>query len=107
MAYPKDEEIRVEVQPIHRIITISSFFIILFLILYTKSFTLKEILSSIGLYFDILGVIIASLKTPYYGLFADGGTINFKRERIDKQYFQRGMYIIACGFLLQAISNLI
>ncbi|HEX8594361.1 MAG TPA: hypothetical protein VF682_13935 [Pseudomonas sp.] len=58
-----------------------------------------------GLYIDILGVVIASLKTPYYGAFIDGGQIQFWRDDVEKKSFQKGMLLIGVGFLLQALAT--
>ncbi|AOX63630.1 hypothetical protein BIZ42_16375 [Stenotrophomonas sp. LM091] len=68
---------------------------------------LKTVLSISGLNVDIVGVVVASLKAPYFGAFSDGGELEFKREAADRKAFQTGMVLVGIGFFLQAISVLL
>lgn len=68
---------------------------------------LKTVLSISGLNVDIVGVVVASLKAPYFGSFLDGGKIEFKREAADRKAFQVGMVLVGIGFFLQAIAVLV
>lgn len=108
--YPKIDDIKVELTAIHKlIILIITLIIIGFLIFesWTKNISLTKYLSVGGLYIDIIGVVIASLKTPYYGSFFDGGQIEIERQKIEHTYFRKGMYLIALGMILQAIGTLL
>lgn len=108
--YPKDNEVKVEWKPLHIAIIVLSVLII-WPIFYcatdlTKSFT-NKLFSVAGLNIDIIGVVVASLKTPYYGLFLDGGKIENTRANAEKKYFQFGMWLIALGFFFQALGTLL
>lgn len=72
----------------------------------TKIFT-NKLLSVLGLNIDIIGVVVASLKTPFYGIFHDGDKIEVYRENAEIKYFQVGMWLIAAGFFLQALETLL
>lgn len=67
----------------------------------------NKLLSVVGLNVDIIGVVIASLKTPFYGFFHDGGKIEIHRANVERRYFQFGMWLIAAGFFLQALGTLL
>ncbi len=58
----------------------------------------------LGLYFDILGVIIASIEAPYFGLFGNGGDVETKRVRVKEKYLKIGLTFIGIGFLLQGVA---
>jgi hypothetical protein len=108
--YPKDDEIKIEWTVVHKAIIAISILVIWPLFIYTVDLNdnfIKKCLSTAGLNIDIIGVVVASLKTPYYGLFCDGGKIEFNRAKIEKKYFQSGMWLIALGSLFQAIGTLI
>ena len=108
--YPENKDIKVEWTIIHKfVIMITSLIIIGFLIFesMTKHISLTKYLTITGLYIDIIGVVIASLKTPYYGLFYDGGKIEVERQKIEKKSFQKGMLLISIGMILQVISTLL
>ena len=45
---------------------------------YNPLLSFAKFFSIIGLYIDIIGVLIASLKTPYLGAFLDGGELEHK-----------------------------
>lgn len=110
MTYPKDNEIKVEWRYIHIAILVLSVLIIWPLFYYITDFTQNfknKLLSVLGLNIDIIGVVIASLKTPFYGLFFDGGDIKHKRANVEKKYFKFGMLLIALGFFLQALGILL
>lgn len=108
--YPKDNEVKVEWKLLHIAIIVMSVLVIWPIFYYTtdstKSFT-NKLFSVAGLNIDIIGVVVASLKTPYYGLFVDGGKIEFTRANAEKKYFQVGMLLIALGFFFQALGTLL
>lgn len=108
--YPKEDEIKVEWTVVHKGIIILSVLVIWPLFIYTADMNdnfIKKLLSVAGLNVDIIGVVIASLKTPYYGLFMEGGKIEFNRAKVEKRYFQLGMWFIALGSLFQALGTLL
>ena len=107
--YPKDHEIRVVWGKLRISLIVFATVIIWPAFLYFNpicSLSTSKLLVVLGLYIDIGGVVIASLKTPYYGLFADGGEIEVKRGKVERKYFQAGMLLIGIGFLLQAFGSL-
>lgn len=73
----------------------------------TLNLSITKLLTVLGLYIDIIGVLIASLKTKFYGIFFDGGDIHIKRAKIENNYFQYGMFLIAIGMFLQTASTLL
>jgi hypothetical protein len=100
--YP--DNIKVEWTFIHRAITVGITLLVISYIVYEsriKPINVTKYLSLLGLYIDIIGVVIASLKTPYYGAFYDGGKIEINRQKVEKKYFQIGMLLIAIGMILQ------
>jgi len=108
--YPSDSEIRVVWSKLH--ITLMACATVLlwptfFCFNPISSLKVTKALSVSGLYVDIVGVVIASLKTPYYGAFHDGGEIERKRAKVEAKYFQAGMLLIGFGFLLQALGTLL
>ncbi|BBL71756.1 hypothetical protein [Methylogaea oryzae] len=108
--YPKDDEVKVEWKPLHIAIIVLSVVVIwpLFYCVTDLAKTLPNKLFSVaGLNIDIIGVVVASLKTPYYGSFSDGGKIEVTRANVEKKYFQYGMWLIAMGFFLQALGTLL
>ena len=68
---------------------------------------LSRLLSVLGLNIDIVGVMIASRRTPYFGLFADGGAVELKRQKAEQRSFEWGMLVIALGLLLQTLGMLV
>lgn len=108
--YPKDDEVKIEWKPQHISIVILSVVVIWPIFYYTTDLTGKfttKLLAVIGLNIDIIGVVVASLKTPFYGFFHDGGKIEITRSNVEKRYFQIGMSLIALGFFFQALSTLL
>ncbi len=61
----------------------------------------------LGLYIDILGVIIASIEAPYFGSFADGGDVERKRAVVKEGYLKIGLTFIGIGFLFQSIAAIL
>lgn len=107
--YPQDHEIRVVWGKLRISLIVCATVIIWPAFLYFNPICLlsaSKLLVVIGLYVDIIGVVIASLKTPYYGLFADGGEIEVKRGNVERKYFPAGMLLVGIGFLLQAFGSL-
>jgi hypothetical protein len=107
--YPQDGEIKIEWKPVHVAIIVLSVLVIWPLFYYFADFTsgvTNKFLLVAGLNIDIIGVVVASLKTPYYGNFHDGGKIEHARANVEKMYFQCGMWLIAFGFFLQALGTL-
>lgn len=108
--YPQEEEIKVEWKPQHIAIVVLSFVLIWPLFYCVTDVTKNlpnKLLSVAGLNIDIIGVVVASLKTPFYGLFHDGGKIEITRANVEKKSFQIGMWLIALGFFLQALGTLL
>ncbi|MEH6784400.1 MAG: hypothetical protein V7688_10995 [Alcanivorax jadensis] len=104
--YPKDNEIKVQWTNIHIGIIVISFFIWPGFLCFSDSGSFTKMLSLMGLQLGTIGVVVSSLKTPPYGAFMDGGELEFKRAKVEGRYFQRGMWLIAIGFILQAWSML-
>lgn len=108
--YPKDDEVKVEWKPLHIAIVVLSV-VVIWPLFYcatdlTKNLT-NKLFSIAGLNIDIIGVVVASLKTPFYGAFHDGGKIEFTRANVEKRCFQFGMWLVALGFFLQALGTLL
>ncbi len=86
--YPSDEEIKIEWTILHKFMIIVPFLVIWVLFYNLTDFNLpykSKLLTIIGLNIDIIGVTIASLKTPFYGHFCDAGAIEVKRANIEKK----------------------
>ena len=108
--YPNDDDIKVEWTIIQKIMIVVPFFGIWALFYYLTDFKspyVPKLLTILGLSIDIIGVTIASLKTPFYGSFHDGGEIEVKRADVERKYFQSGMLLIAVGLLFQTLGSLI
>jgi len=107
--YPKDNEVKVEWTYMHIAIVVLSVLVIWPLFYCVTDLTklpINKLLSVVGLNVDIIGVVVASLKTPFYGHFHDGGQIEITRANVERKYFQSGMWLIALGFFLQALGTL-
>lgn len=110
MKYPSDEEIRIEWNKFHYLILFISSCVTIGGIVYlncNQLLSLAKLFSVIGLYIDIIGVLIASLKTPYLGAFLDAGELESKRGNEEKKWFVKGMYLIAIGMILQVLGIII
>lgn len=109
--YPQDHEIKVVwtkfIISLLLISTASLWSVFFYLNPVLCEIKISKFLSITGLYIDILGVAIASLKTPYYGSFNDGGAIEVKRARAEEKYFKTGMLLIGIGFFLQALGSIL
>jgi len=105
--YPQDDEVNVEWKPLHITIVVLSVLVIWPLFYCVTDHLTNKLLSVAGLNIDIIGVVVASLKTPFYGHFHDGGKIEITRANVEKRYFQFGMWLIALGFFLQALGTLL
>ncbi len=108
--YPKSSEVKVEWTPLYIAIVVLSVLVIWSIFFFTTDiaqFPVNKFLSVAGLNLDIIGVVVTSLKTPFYGQFHDGGEIEITRANVEKKYFQRGMLLIALGFFLQAFGSLL
>lgn len=106
---PNKEQIKVEWTAIHTIILIGSTLFVAGSFVYelkTKNVLWTKYLTVFGLYIDIVGVLIASLKTPFYGIFFDGGQIEKDRQEVERKFFKVGMFLIAFGMILQTIGTL-
>lgn len=107
--YPDFKDIKVQWTKFHTLIAIVvTFSVIMFLINQAKSkpITLTQYIHVSGLYLDFWGVMIASLKTPYYGAFLDAGKIEIERQKVESKYFYIGMILIFIGMILQVFSTL-
>ncbi len=109
--YPTDDQIKVEWTIFHKTICVIPTFIIWIWFIsgpgLESPFHWNKFLSLLGLNIDIFGVVIASLKPPYFGLFADGGMVEFKRGQAEQESFKKGMFIVAIGLLFQALGVLV
>jgi hypothetical protein len=107
--YPSDGNIKVEWNKWHSIIiglvTILSV-VLLILERQKDNVLMTKYCSVIGLWIDFLGVVIASLKTPSYGTFYDGGELNRKCKQVEDNAFKKGMFIIAFGLIFQMIGSI-
>lgn len=111
MGYPTDSEIRPKWSKFHLIILILSSVLIwgayIGKLIYSGDLPpWTSTLSLVGLHMDIIGVLVVSLKTPFFGYFHDGGKLESKRELSDNKTFRKGMILITFGFAFQAISIL-
>ena len=109
LRYPENHEVKVEVRAIHVVIVLLSLLIIWPWFYYATDFSklpLAKFLTLAGLNIDIIGVVVTTLKTPFYGHFHDGGHIEVIRATAEKRYFLIGMWFIAAGFFLQALGAL-
>lgn len=61
----------------------------------------------LGLYIDIIGVIIASIEAPYFGSFADSGDVERKRTVVKEKYLKIGLTLIGIGFFFQGIAAIL
>ncbi|MBN1475035.1 MAG: hypothetical protein JW914_10490 [Syntrophaceae bacterium] len=109
--YPKDNDIKGKWSKYQIISVVLSTLIIWPLFFLKLGFpschNMIPFISVLGLYLDILGVIIASIEAPYFGLFADGGNVEIKRARIKEKYLKIGLTLIGIGFLFQGIETII
>lgn len=107
--YPNFEDIKVQWTKGNTLLVfIITFSVILFLVNQTKlrPITNVQYLNIFGLYIDFLGVVITTLKTPYYGIFHDAGKLERIRQKVEHKYFKIGMGLIIIGMLLQVWSTL-
>lgn len=107
--YPQDHEIKVIwtkfIVSLLLISTVSLWSVFFYLNPVLCEIKTSKLLSVIGLYIDVLGVAIASLETPYYGSFHDGGAIEKRRAKVEEKYFRIGMLLIGVGFFFQALGS--
>lgn len=109
LAYPQDHEVKVEWKFFRVAVVIISLVTIWPLFIIFNDFDacfINKLLILIGLNIDIVGVVVASRKTPFYGHFYDCGRIEIVRANVERKSFQMGMCLIALGFLLQALGTL-
>lgn len=107
MSYPTDKEITVKWTKTHIVLLVLSTILVWgTYLLWAPSSGAHPlvVVTVLGLYLDIFGVVIASLKTPFYGHFLDGGQIEVKRLDVERRYFQVGMFMVGVGFFLQAVG---
>jgi hypothetical protein len=105
--YPKDNEIKGN--RIFQIIAAGLITLIIWPLFFVKlgfpsCNNIVPFVTVLGLYIDIIGVIIASIEAPYFGLFADGGDVERKRTKIKEKYLKIGLAFIGIGFLFQVIA---
>ena len=109
--YPNDDEIKGQWKTYHKLSIFIATIIIWPLFFIIKGLSIFNnvgpFLSVLGLYIDIIGVVMASVEAPYFGLFADGGDIERKRTIAKEKYFKIGLMLIGIGFLLQGIAIII
>jgi hypothetical protein len=106
--YPKDKEIKGKRSRYHIFAVVLATLIIWPLFFIKLGFSICNniipFITVLGLYIDILGVIIASIEAPYFGLFADGGDIETKRTKVKENYLKIGLTLIGIGFLFQVVA---
>ncbi len=108
LKYPSDDQIKVEWTKFHILIVgISTIFTLLGLgnLINLQIFSIQKVFSIIGLYIDIIGVLMASMKTPHFGAFMDGGELDKKKSDVERKWFVRGMYTVSIGMILQVIGT--
>ena len=108
--YPEEKDIKVEWTLVHTLIIVVVTLIVTGFLIYDytiKNISWQKYLTILGLYVDIVGVLVASLKTPFYGIFHDGGEIEIKRQQHEKKFFLFGMLLIAIGMIFQVIGTLL
>lgn len=107
--YPKDDEVKVKWQPVQiGVVMLSILIWPLFIVTYDICGNfIKKLISVLGLHIDLIGAVVASLKTPHFGDFYDGGRLESTRAKVEQKYFQMGMSLVAAGFLLQAIASIL
>lgn len=66
-----------------------------------------KFLSVAGLFLNTIGATVATLKPPFYGIFADGGKLQRDCEVLAGKYFKYGMVIVSVGFILQALKEIL
>lgn len=66
-----------------------------------------KFLAVAGLFLNAVGATVATLRPPFYGLFFDGGKLQRDGEALAGKYFKFGMLIVAIGFVLQAIKEIL
>ncbi|WP_147282722.1 hypothetical protein [Comamonas sp. AG1104] len=103
--YPK--EIEVEWSKTHISMILLSFFIWPAFFYINQGDIFPKILSVAGLFLNSVGATVATLKPPFYGLYMDGGALQRKSEKIAYKYFRFGMLIVALGFILQAVKEVL
>lgn len=109
--YPKDDEIKGKWSK-YQIIAVALATIVLWPLFFIRLgfpswHNIVPFVTVFGLYLDILGVIIASIEAPYFGLFADGGDVEIKRTRIKEKYLKICLMFIGIGFLFQGVAAII
>ncbi|HGM6772829.1 TPA: hypothetical protein ACKQAW_003424 [Stenotrophomonas maltophilia] len=108
--YPEDHEIRVKLGGFQLAVVLGAtavLWLAYWLLISPEHERLKTVLTLAGLNIDIVGVVWASLSPPYYGAFADGGELEFKRQEVQERAFKRGMSLVALGFLLQGLATIL
>lgn len=106
-SYPTDEQIKPEWTSVHTLLIVVSGLIWPAFYFFSSDHTLPKILTLLGLQLGIIGSVLSSLKTPVYGSFVDGGKLNIKRAKVEGVWWQRGMLLIATGFIAQVCALLI
>lgn len=106
-SYPSDEQIKPEWTGIHILLIIVSGLIWPVFCFISSDKSLPKILTLLGLQLGIIGSVFSSLKTPEYGLYYDGGRLEIKKAKVEAKWWQRGMLLIAAGFIAQVCALLI
>ena len=106
-SYPTDEQIKPEWTSVHTLLIVVSGLIWPAFYFFSSDHTLPKILTLLGLQLGIIGSVLSSLKTSVYGSFVDGGKLNIKRAKVEGVWWQRGMLLIATGFIAQVCALLI
>lgn len=109
--YPTDSEIKVQWTPFH-IVAIAAVTLVVWVWFFSRHDlhepgVLNKFFSVLGLNIDTIGVVVASLKPPYFGSFHDGGAVEMKRQKAERASFENGMFIVAIGLFLQALGVLL
>jgi hypothetical protein len=109
--YPKDDQIRGKWSRYQIIAVALSTLIIWSLFFIRLGFpscnNIVPFITVVGLYVDILGVIIASIEAPYSGEYLDGGDIERKRTKVKETYLRIGLTFIGIVFLFQGVAVIV
>jgi hypothetical protein len=101
--YPNDNEVKVQWTSFQKLVLILlTISLIVFLSFHWKAETITKILllNSFGIYLNILGSVMSTLKTPFYGLFYDGGRLERVRQEVEAKYFKFGIMSMSIGAML-------
>lgn len=107
ITYPK--EIKVEVTALHWILLGLSLAMWPIFVYHYPAYVPGEwprFCSVLGLFLNIVGATIASMRPRAQRTFSDGGDLQLKADAKASQCARYGMLIIALGFIVQAVKEI-